>query len=128
MKNESSILIGNTFPLSLVRRPVRIRPAKLGELQQAAAGKRAASFWGHENTRAQAEAVAGLPLAPHVERPAIQLQESGLPSLNGQTFCECWILSPDYAENFRPATGGEVSPEQIRTWQVLKITWEPLNE
>lgn len=124
MQNESSILIGNTFPLSLVRRPVRIQPAQPGELKQAVAGKRVVSFWGHESTRAQAESVAGVPLAPDTERPAIQLQESGLPSLAGQTFCECWVLSPDYRNDFRPATGTEVPAELIAGWQILRITWE----
>lgn len=124
MNSNSSILIGNAFPLSLVRRPVRIVPATLEELHAAAKGKEIVSFWGHANTMAQAERFCGLPLAPGNERPTIQLQESGLPSLGGQTFCECWILSPDYIQNLRPAVGEEVPAEQIGGWTVLKITWE----
>lgn len=124
MKSNSSILIGNAFPLSLVRRPVRIVPATPEELHAAAQGKTIASFWGHANTLKQAERFSGLPLAPTVERPTVQLQESGLPSLVGQTFCECWIISPDYIDGFRPAVGEEVPPDRIVGWQILKITWE----
>ncbi len=124
MNNKSSILIGNAYPLSLVRRPVRIVPATREELHAAANGKTIASFWGHANTLVEAECFCGLPLAPGNDRPAIRLQESGLPSLGGQTFCECWILSPDYIRNLRPAVGEEVPAEHIGGWTVLKITWE----
>jgi hypothetical protein len=124
MKNMDSILIGNAFPLSLIRRPVRIEPVSVDELRAAASNTEIVSFWGHANTLAAAEAFSGLPLFPAVERPVIQLQESGLPSMVGQTFCECWIISPDYIGDFRPAVGEEVVSEKIKGWQILKITWE----
>lgn len=124
MNNTNSILIGNAFPLSLIRRPVHIAPVSVDELWAAARNTEIISFWGHANTLAAAEAFSGLPLAPAVERPVIQLQESGLPSMVGQTFCECWIISPDYIDGFRPAVGEEVPPERIMGWQILKITWE----
>ena len=75
MKSNLSILIGNAFPLSLVRRPVRIVPATREELHAAARGRAVVSFWGHPNTLAQAERFCGLPLAPGNERPAVRLQE-----------------------------------------------------
>jgi len=124
MNNTNSILVGNAFPLSLIRRPVRIEPVPVGILQATVRDKKIVSFWGHANTLAAAEKFSGLPLAPTVERPAIQLQENGLPSWVGQTFRECWIISPDYIDGFRPAVGEEVASEKIKDWQILKITWE----
>ncbi|MBN2686191.1 MAG: hypothetical protein JXR40_12995 [Pontiellaceae bacterium] len=124
MKDTDSILIGNAYPLSLVRRPVRIEPVAVDELRAAARGRVVVSFWGHANTLVDAEKFTGLPLAPREERPVIHLHESGLPSCVGRTFCECWILSPDYTRNLRPAVGEEVPVEHIGGWTVLKITWE----
>lgn len=124
MNSNASILIGNSFPLSLIRRPVHIEPQPLAAMQAAADGAEIHSFWGHENTLAAAEAFCGLDLKPETARPALALRESGLPSLGGQAFRTCWILSPDYAEPFRPAVGEEVAPESIRGWQILKLTWE----
>jgi hypothetical protein len=124
MKNNASILIGNSFPLSLIRRPVRIEPQTFEDLHRAAGGNRVLSFWGHENSRPLAEAFIDFSLKPHTARPALSLRKSGLPTLGGQTFRECWVLSPDYAEPFRPAVGEEVSVGQIEGWRILKLTWE----
>lgn len=125
MQNNSSILIGNSFPLSLIRRPIRIEPQTLEALKISTRDKKIVSFWGHKNTLKRAEQFTGMDLTPSSNRPVIQLQESRLPSLVGQTFCACWILSPDYISSFRPAIGEEVPPEKITGWQILKITWEP---
>ena len=124
MQNNASILIGNTFPLTLIRRAVHIGPQTLDALLEATKGKTVVSFWGHANTLKRVEQFTGLSLAPSRERPIIQLQESRLPSMNGQTFCECWVLSPDYISSFRPAMGEEVPPEKISGWQILQLTWE----
>ncbi|WP_372846821.1 hypothetical protein [Pontiella sp.] len=124
MKNKASILIGNSFPLSLIRRPVRIDPQTVEALHRAAAGCHVRSFWGHGNTRALAEAFIDLSLKTQTERPALGLQTDGRPTLDGQTFGECWVLSPNYAEHFRPAVGAEIAPASIRGWQILKLTWE----
>lgn len=106
-----------------MRRPVQIHPVRLDELQTAATGRCVVSFWGHRNTLKQGEEFCGLALGPLTERPVIRLQENHLPQLNGQTFSECWILSPDYVDSFRPAVN-EVAAEQIVGWQILKISWE----
>ncbi len=124
MQNNASILIGNSFPLSLIRRPVRIEPQTLSALQSATTGKEIVSFWGHTNTLKRVEQFTELDLSPAEARPVLQLQKSGLPSLVGQTFCECWIVSPDYISSFRPAVGAEIPPEKIAGWQILKLTWE----
>lgn len=115
------ILLGSTFPLSLIRRPVRISPAPLAELQQRLQQEGFVSFWGHDNTRAAAHALLGVDPAPATQRPALTLTPEGLPSLGNTTFEEVWVLSPDYAASFRPAPGAEVPPEAILSWRVLHI-------
>ena len=124
MQNEQHILIGNSFPLSLIRRPVRIEPQTREDLLNAVSGKTIISFWGHANTLKRVEQFTSLSLASSCARPVIRLQKSSLPEIEGQTFCECWILSPDYIDSFRPAVGEEVPPEKIKGWQILRIKWE----
>lgn len=124
MKTTDSILIGNAFSLTLVRRAVRIEPVAPDALHKAARGKAVVSFWGHTNTLAAAEAFSGLPLRPSIQRPALALSVDGLPQLDGHTFSECWIVSPDYAVGYRPDPGAEVPAENITSWRILRITWE----
>ena len=122
---KSKLLIGNSFPFSLVRCARLIVESKpLAALKEALADAEVASFWGHENTRAAAERVLGVSLAPRTERPAVTLSPAQRPMLYGEEFGTCWLLSPDYPEGFRPAIGTEVSPAQIAGWHVLKLTWQ----
>ena len=122
---KSRVLIGNSFPFSLVRCERMVAEAmSLADLRAAIAGSEVVSFWGHANTRAAAEAVLGVSLAPRSDRPALTLSPEGLPMLDGDAFETCWLLSPDYPEGFRPAIGVEVGPEQIKGWHVLKLTWQ----
>jgi hypothetical protein len=124
MQTDKSILIGNSFPLSLIRRAVTIQPQTPTALRNAMRDVHVVSFWGHANTLQLAETFLECGLAPKSERPVLNLSGENLPTLGNQTFSEAWILSPDYIGNFRPAAGEEVSPEKIRGWQILKITWE----
>jgi hypothetical protein len=124
MKETPAILIGNSFPLSLIRRAVRIEPCSLEELHAAAESKTIISFWGHKNSLKQAEQFCGLSLRSQTARPVIQLSQDGLPSLAKQIFIECWVLSPEYIENMRPDVGQEMDERSIRDWRILKITWE----
>jgi len=122
---KSKILVGNSFPFSLVRcAQLTVEQKSVAELKALLADTEVASFWGHANTRAAAESVLGVSLAPRSERPALTLSLEGLPMLDGDTFDTCWLLSPDYPEGFRPAIGVEVGLEQISGWQVLKLTWQ----
>lgn len=124
MTGRESILIGNSFPLSLVRKSgVRLTCTGVEELRRAANGRRIVSFWGHENTRKAAEHITGFSLATKSARPAVSLSHDKLPMLDGEEFTECWVLSPDYANAARPSIGQEVAPESIIGWQVLKIAW-----
>lgn len=124
MKRERrNILIGNSFPLSLIRREVDIKPESLGRLRETCRGSRIYSFWGHRNTIKAAKAFMGYDLTPASERPSIRINADGLPVLHGEVFDVCWILSPDYVPGFRPAVGEEVGEDKILNWQVLKIAW-----
>ena len=121
---STDILIGNSFPLSLIRRSVSIDPFPTDELRLHLENARLHSFWGHENTLHAASQWLGVDLAPKTERPVVVLSDDGLPQLDSLIFNECFILSPDYRLGFRPVIGAEVASEDIISWTVLKITWK----
>lgn len=122
---EKKTLVGNSFPFSLIRcERLVVEQKPLAELKAALDGSRVVSFWGHKNTRAAAEKVVGVSLATGVERPALSLSPTGRPVLGEDEFTECWLLSPDYPDVFRPPIGVEVSPEMIKGWHVLKLSWQ----
>ena len=120
---QKKLLIGNSFPLTLIRREVKIEVENLEVFKGMCQQAEIHSFWGHENTRTVAEMVLGVSVKPKVERPAIALTAAGLPTLNGETFTEGYILSPNYKKNVRPKIGEEVAAEQIASWHLLKISW-----
>lgn len=117
------VLLGNSFPLSLIRRRVSIQPRSLADLQAALQGSTLYSFWGHGNTLAAVCRLLGRDLSPSCLRPVLTLDEESLPSLDGRSFSECWVLSPDYIEAFRPEPGQEVPEESIVAWRVLHLCW-----
>jgi hypothetical protein len=123
------ILLGSTFPLSLIRRTVIIRPQSLETLRTQLAGRPVVSFWGHPNTVADARQHLGIDVTPpNGQRPALSLTTDQLPLLEGQVFTECWVLSPEYAKGFRPGIGQEVGKEKLTGWQVLQIVWLSENQ
>ena len=115
----SKILIGNSFPMSLIRRKVTIEPTLVVLNKYAVT-----SFWGHDNTVVAASDYLGVDLTPKEERPVIILNKEGYPTLYGELFKACWIVSPTYKKNFRPAIGEEVDASTVQFWTTLKITWE----
>jgi len=119
----NSLLVGNSFPLSLVRRAVLIQPADAVEFHVACMGRRIVSFWGHANTLAAASEFAGVDLTPRSDRPALNLSAQGYPCFDGEEYRECWVLSPDYEVNFRPRPGEEVPADKICAWQILRLIW-----
>lgn len=122
MKSAANkILVGNSFPLSLIRRRVTIEPRGIADLLRRLRGKDIVSFWGHRNTLAAINGQLGVDLTPAVERPALSLSAEKLPMYAGEVFTECWVLSPDYKSGFRPAVGEEVAPELILGWQCLHL-------
>ena len=118
------VLLGNSFPLSLIRRAVHIEPRSLEELRQTVGERGYVSFWGHTNTLEAAKTILGFDPIPPSLRPALTLNGDGFPSLNGAVFEEVWVLSPDYREGFRPAIGCEVTPAQILGWQILRLQFK----
>lgn len=119
-----SIVIGNTFPMTLIRgHRVIVEELPVGRIRELAAGCAVHSFWGHANSLAAAEAIVGAPLAPRTERPALVLNGRRLPTLDGEPFSVCYVLSPDYAEAMRPAIGEEYTMRQIVGWHLLRLHW-----
>lgn len=118
-----SFLVGNSFPLSLIRRKVVIEEATMTEFKTLCQEGGLHSFWGHENTRVAAEEVLGVSVKPKEERPAVTLTADGFPTLDGVIFDLCYVLSPNYKDAFRPKIGEEVPSEQIASWHLLKMIW-----
>ncbi|MEG2075886.1 MAG: hypothetical protein RRY34_05210 [Victivallaceae bacterium] len=123
MKNYNHLLIGNSFPLSLIVRRVVIEPISLDEFRRFAGGKVIHSFWGHSNTLAAAGAECKVDLTPREERAVVTVSPEGFPVFDGMTFGVCFLISPFYCRNFRPAVGEEVPAEMIKDWQILKLIW-----
>ena len=117
-------LVSNSFPFSLVRRPLRVKPRKVEDLTSILLSRPWISAWGHDNTVTAASALAGVDLRPTTARPALSLDDVQRPQLDGQAFEEVWLLSPDYTPGFRPAVGEEVPATAIHGWQVLQLVWE----
>ncbi len=117
------ILIGNSFPMNLIRREVRIEPRTLEELKTATKDAEIDSYWGHSNTLDAVSVFVGLDLSPEIERPAVTLAENGFPKFNGHVFEECWVISPEYRNGYRPELNKEVSPGNIKDWCILHIEW-----
>lgn len=124
MPTQSPILVGNSFPLPLIRRTVHITMVPREELLQIIQERPIASFWGHANTLAAASDWLGRDLTPATERPALALSPNRLPMLDGHEYRECYVLSPDYRPGFRPALGVEVPSTEILGWQLLRLYWE----
>ena len=124
MNKRPSILISNSFPFALIRRKVTVTPVPLSTLCNILHSCDIVSAWGHANTLELANEIVGAELTPQSDRPVITLTEEYFPSLAGRTFTECWLLSPDYTQGFRPKIGEEVPPEAIAGWQVLLLKWE----
>lgn len=124
--NMHPVLLGNSFPLSLIRRTVRIDPRPLEELRQAVGDRGCVSFWGHANTLEVAKQFLGFDPTPATARPALTLNGEGFPVYAGNLFQEIWVLSPDYRAGFRPKIGHEVAPGQILSWQVLRLEFSDI--
>jgi hypothetical protein len=125
MKPTSRLLVGNTFPLTLIRAPLRFTPRTHAEWHLALAQSQGIlSYWGHGNSLGAASAWAGVDLTPATDRPAIVLDDRQRPGLDGQSFTHCWVLSPNYAPGFRPKEGEVAPTEAILGRQALEIVWE----
>lgn len=119
-QTNPKVLIGNSFPLTQIRRRAEILPCPKKAFPQDA---EIYSFWGHANTLRLAGEFLGVDLTPREERPAIALSPENFPVLYGEEFRECWIVSPNYVKNFRAKIGEEITADKIRDWSILKIVW-----
>lgn len=117
----TKVLLGNTFPLTLVRREVRIYPITVDEAKALLTIAGFNSFWGHTNTATVAKAQLGFDVMPKTERPALVIDEDGLPGLNGEHSDTIVVLSPTYRSGFRPAMGQEVTEADIVGWEPLLV-------
>lgn len=122
---EKAILIGNAFPLTLIRNhQVKISEVSLDFFRDELRGGRIFSFWGHENSRLDAETYLGIKLKTMVERPVLELSDEEYPMLDNHVFKHCYVLSPDYSRSHRPAIGAEVSAALIKGWHLLRLSWQ----
>ena len=117
------LLVGNTFPMTLIRRHVEITPIDLAEAKLMVE-KGIKSFWGHKNTIAVAEQQLGVNVAPESERPALSLSNEGFPMLDGEVFSQVLILNPLYVSGFRPQIGETVPPDKFIGWHALLIKFD----
>jgi len=125
MKNErKKILIGNTFPLPLVRRAVRIAPYSLNDLKMELKDADVFSFWGHVDTKVIVEGMLNIKLDDKSIRKPLCLSKNNLPMLDGVEFDKCFVISPNYRNGFRPALNKTVSVDDILSWDGLCISWE----
>jgi len=121
--SQNPVLLGSTFPLSLIRRKVVIEPIELDLLRGELRTRGFESFWGHRNTLPAAREILGLEVVPASARPALSLNEDRLLLLNGRVFRECLVLSPEYKSGYRPGVGEEVAREKISGWTALRLKW-----
>ena len=124
MSRNGLFLVCSAFPLSLVRRRVVIEPCDITQVQRMLSQRPFVSCWGHENTIALASKLLAVDVTPKSKRPAVMLDEEQYPMLEGASFSECLVLSPNYVPGFRPAVGEEVGIEKITGWHALHIRWE----
>ena len=123
------LLIGNTFPTSLMRvSGIRIDELPIVAFKELAKDREIYSYWGHANSRLDAERCLGVDLNPRSERPSVVLDKRGRPCLYGMSFDTCYVLSPDMVTHNRPAIGAEVSANEIVGWHLLKISWPDAEE
>ena len=118
MKNYG---IGNTFPTSLIRRTVCIKPIDKDYLGILVGESNLHSYWGHPNTIEAAKNFLGFDVTPPSARRAIVLTSDNLPTLDGVLLDGIIVVSPTYAAGYRPAEGEVSSPDKIMCWQLLYV-------
>lgn len=118
------LLIGNSFPLSLIVRRVVFEPRPIKELREKMKEAIAVSFWGHSSTWASASAAVERDVSPSSGRPALLLDADGATSFEGESSGAGCVILPEFAPGFRPAVGQEMKQEDIRDWRVLKLVWQ----
>ena len=119
-----AVLIGNAFPMTLVRRELAIAPMDIRDFRGFLRNVELVSFWGHENTLVAASEFVGRDLTPVGERPVVTLNAAGFPTLHGREFREVFIISPNYDRTVRPGLEKEVDLAGIVDWTVLAMRFK----
>lgn len=124
--NPNALLVGNTFPMTLIDRVVTINPIGIEEARQeltlAVDLGLLRSFWGHQNTLETAIRMLGCPaLRPRNDRIPIILNDERYPGVDGVFAENVLVLSPRYPNGFRPSIGVEVTEHEILGWQALMV-------
>ena len=120
-KFSNKILLGNSFPMGLVKRPARLTPLGKEDLLALLKGREVVSFWGHQNTVSLVSDYLGREIP--CRRVALGLSRDLYPSVDRETFQEVLLLTPEYRDGFRPQIGVEPTPEDIRAWGVLRVSF-----
>ena len=122
--NEAETFItGNSFPVNLFRRKAEVIPETFENYLAKLHRGQWESYWGHSNTLEAVNRLCGVDLTPREVRPALSVDTEGYPVLYGKSYRECWVLTPEYRPEFRPAIGVEVTNSDILSWQVVRILW-----
>lgn len=119
----SRTLIGNTFPMGLIARTVRIMPSSREALVRTVADTTVFSFWGHAESLAAVSDFLGFSVTPRAPRPALQLDRGGWPTLHGVRFRECWVVTPKPVPGLRPANVDSPAQAPTNQWSVLRMQW-----
>ena len=121
---SGAFITGNTFPVNLFRRRAEVIPETFEHYLEKLRSGNWESYWGHVNTLSAVNTLCGVDLTPREDRPALTTDTAGFPVLYGKSYRECWVLTPEYRPGFRPAIGVEVTPDDILSWQTLRILWD----
>ncbi len=120
---RGAIFVGNSFPFSLVRRPMGAVPVTLEDAQRLLFGREFFSFWGHTNSLGAASQFIGYDLTPRRNRPALGLDKDGFLVLEGVSAREVLLLTPEYPEGFRPEIGQEVAASKIVGFRPILLSF-----
>jgi len=85
------LLIGNSFPLSLIRQKVTIEPEDVDKLKRRLKSEHIESFWGHNNTLKTVSEYLDYDLKPKSKRPVIALNNLGYPTFAETEYKEIWV-------------------------------------
>ena len=118
-----AFITGNTFPVNLFRRRAEVIPETFEHYLEKLRSCPWESYWGHTNTLSAVNALCRVDLTPREDRPALTTDAAGFPALYGQSYRECWVLTPKYRPGFRPAVGVEVTSGDILSWHTVRILW-----
>ena len=115
----AKLLVGNTFPMHLIRKRVTITPIPEWHGASMLSRHQIFSFWGHRNSLAAVNEFTGKDLTPVIERPAVLLSERNYPYFEGVEFKRVLVISPILKLGVR--LDHELELDEIDGWTFLLI-------